>query len=922
MIKRLLLFFISIQIINVFAGTTGKLAGTIKDGSTGEPAIGVNVVLVGTSFGAATNIDGKYIINNLPPGNYTVVVSAIGYQKQQFNNVKISVDFTTNLDIELYPESITLETIVVEAKNPLVRSDLTSSQVVLDADHIESLPVESVGQLLSLQAGVTQGVGGDLHIRGGRSNEIAYTINGISITNPFDNSATIQIATNAIQELSVVSGTFNAEYGNALSGIVNTVTKEGGNNYKGKLSFYTGDNLSTRKNTFFNVDAFDVLNSAVGEFTFGGPIPFTSNNVTFFLSGRAEQDDGWLYGIREHSIYDSIRVNPQDPDDITIAMTGDGKIVPMNTRKSASATAKLSYKPFSTVKISYDGLYSQSKANSYSHDYKYNPDANYNTYNFGLLQALELRHALSSSTFYTLKGSVNFHDYKRYLFPVGFYNSDGTFNEADYYAGKGLESYLPNPKYQPDHKTRVPTAYSFNMGGTRPLHDYERSFTYLTKFDMTSQLNNNHEIKFGVEGKYHELTFENFQILKDTVNYKNGTIPSTSTPYHNLYSKFPIILSGYIQDKMEFDKLVVNAGLRYDYFDPQSKYSTNTIYPTDKDPYIPEGFDKTGLLAPAKGKHQISPRFGLSFPITDRGIIHFSYGHFFQMPPFQYLFSNSEFEYSFASGSPLFGNANLNPEKTVTYEIGLQQQLFEDLAFNVTGFYKDVRDLLAVQTIRVSGDKTYLKYVNKDYGNIKGLTFSLSKRRTPDDLVGVTVDYTLQVSEGNDTDADAFFLDLSSGRQSEKVIVFLPWDQTHTLNTTVSLGKSNNWNVSFIGKVGTGLPYTPQILEQQIFVRSNSGRRPSTLNIDIMAEKTFNILDYNLVLFLKVFNLFDILNERLVYDDTGRSTYSLLQTGGGTKSTDELAATIPGMHTSADYFQRPNYYYPPREVRFGVSVEF
>src|SRR5690606_28799803 len=232
--------------------------------------------------GAATNIDGFYIINNLPPGSYTINVSAVGYQKQQFVGVKISADFTTQLDAELSTESVELQTIVVQAQAPMVRKDLTSSHTTIDAGQIESLPVESVSDLLTLQAGINQDESGRIHIRGGRSTEVAYTVNGVSINNPYDNSRSVVIATNAIQELSVVSGTFNAEYGNALSGIVNTVTKEGGSNYSGKLSSYSGENLSTRKSTFFNIDAVDPLNNYVVEGTLSGPVPFTDNAVTFF----------------------------------------------------------------------------------------------------------------------------------------------------------------------------------------------------------------------------------------------------------------------------------------------------------------------------------------------------------------------------------------------------------------------------------------------------------------------------------------------------------------------------------------------------------------------------------------------------------------------------------------------------------------
>ncbi|HPN38496.1 MAG TPA: carboxypeptidase-like regulatory domain-containing protein [Melioribacteraceae bacterium] len=211
----------------ILAGTTGKISGKVTDKETGEPLPGINVILQGTTMGAATDIDGNFIINNIPPGSYTVLFSGVGYQKRSYVNVKVAVDFTTRLDVILSTEDVALETIVVQAEAPLIRKDLTSSHTSIDASQIEALPVEGITQLLTLQAGIVQGAGGELHIRGGRSTEISYAVNGVSISNPFDNSRSVSIATNAIQELSVVSGTFNAEYGNALSGIVNTVTKEG-----------------------------------------------------------------------------------------------------------------------------------------------------------------------------------------------------------------------------------------------------------------------------------------------------------------------------------------------------------------------------------------------------------------------------------------------------------------------------------------------------------------------------------------------------------------------------------------------------------------------------------------------------------------------------------------------------------------------
>lgn len=916
--KILLLLFICFFYSNLFSGITGKITGRVIDSKTKEPIPSVNIVIEGTIYGTATNIQGYYLLNNIPPGTYTLIFSAIGYETKIIKGVKISSDFTTKLNVELSEEVIKIETIVVEAETPLIREDLTSTQSTIDAEQISTLPVENIHQILSLQAGITQGVGGELHIRGGRTSEILYTVNGVSIVNPFDNSQMVEIATNAVQEISVVSGTFNAEYGNALSGVVNTVTKEGTQEYKVHFSSYSGDFFSSRKNIFFNVDDIDPLSNSVTEFTFSGPLPLLSNKFLFFVSGRYDNNKGWLFGVREHNPWDSVFINPANPNDIQIAKSGDDAIIPMNPSKKFSGTFKLTFKPLSTVKINYDLLYSKSFYKYYSHDFKYNPDADYNYHENGLINSIDLRHALSPNTFYSFKILYNFNDYKQYLYPL----IDENGNPVDYYAGKGTDGLFADPRYQPIEKLTRPVSYTFYFGGTRNGHSYERAKTFGLKFDLVSQLNLEHELKFGLEYKIHTLDYESFVIKRDTIRYLVPTIPDINSPDHDLYTKRPVQYSFYIQDKMEYANFILNVGLRYDYFHSKSKYSTNLIYPSPNDPSLPTYVDKNSILKDASPKHQLSPRLGISFPITDRGIIHFSYGHFFQMPPFQYLYANSNFKSSYAVGTPIFGDANLNPEKTVTYELGLQQLLLDDLAMTITGYYKDVRDLLALQTIRVTGDRTYLKYVNKDYGNIKGITLSLVKRRSVASPIGVTVDYTFQVAEGNDTDPDAFFLDLSSGRQSEKLPVFLAWDQTHSLNTTVTFGKVNDWSITLINRIGTGLPYTPQITGKQVYVRTNSGRRPSQFIVNMFGEKIFKLFGVNLTVFIKIFNLFDNLIERLVYDDTGRATYTLLQTSGATKSADELSKRIPLVHSPEEYFNRPHYYQAPREIRIGFELDF
>ncbi len=906
--KKYLLSFFSILFtlilfsqIQVYAGVTGKIAGKVTDTQTGEELIGINVLIEGTTTGAATGIDGTYIINNIEPGVYTLIFSGVGYQKKVVTNVRVASDFTTTIDIQLSTEAIGLETIIVEATRPMVRKDLTSSQTSIDDSQIRSLPVESINQLLSLQAGITKGSSGELHIRGGRSTEIAYNVNGVSAINPFDFGRTVQISTNAVQELSVVSGTFNAEYGNALSGVVNTITKEGGSKYTATLSYYTGDYLSSSTDIFYNIDDVDPVNNQVIEGTFGGPIPLLEDNFTFFFSGRYNNDKGYLYGIRQHTVFDSLNRDPV----LVIAQTGDNSIVSMNPSKDLNTTAKFTYKPIPTIKINYDLVYSNSDYQTYAHDYKYNPDANYNRMDWGLINSLEYRHAVSNSTFFSLKGSYSIYDFKRYLYPL----LDASGNEVSYNPGKSLAGLHADPRYQPVEKSSSYSSYTFVSGGTQPEHFYQRSYTSEVKFDITSQVTNQHEVKFGLKGKWDTMDFVFFDVLRDRTTYVTPIIPDpvSEASAIDIYSRSPLQFSGYLQDKMEFTSMILNAGLRLDYF------KSNTLYAPD--PFMP-----TSNLAEAEGKLTFSPRLGISFPITDEGIIHFSYGHFYQLPPFRYLYTNPEFED--IAALPVYGNANLNPEKTVTYEVGLQQQLNESLAFNVTGFYKDVRDLLAVQQIRISSNSIYQKYVNKDYGNIKGITFSLSKRKMPDDLFGASVDYTFQVAEGNETSSDAFFIDLQSGRQSEKIPVPLDWDQSHTLNGVITFGGDRDWTVTIVGALGTGLPYSPQLYEQQIYLRANSERKPFQTNVDLLIDKSFIIESTTLTIFLKVFNLFDTKNERFVYDDTGRATYSLEETRGGPEATNAISKLYPAIKSATEYFNRPNYYSAPREVRLGLTIEY
>ena len=225
--KYLALFFLT----GIIFGSNGKITGTVSQKTNGEPAVGVNIILVDSYMGAATDENGRFTILNVPPGTYSLRADAIGFAQVLVQNGRVPTSQTTELSIKLEESVVEGQEVTVVAERPLVQKDLTASQRVTSAKEIQDMPVESFLGVLTTHAGVNQSAGGALHVRGGRSNEVGYFIDGVSVSNPFfTNSLAVSVSNKALEEMKLVSGAFNAEYGNAMSGVVNVKIKDG--NYK------------------------------------------------------------------------------------------------------------------------------------------------------------------------------------------------------------------------------------------------------------------------------------------------------------------------------------------------------------------------------------------------------------------------------------------------------------------------------------------------------------------------------------------------------------------------------------------------------------------------------------------------------------------------------------------------------------------
>jgi len=312
-----------------WAGTTGKISGRVVDHDKGEGLPGANVVVVGVGTGASTDPEGAYVIMNLQPGTYQLRVTLVGYAPVSINQIRVTADQTTVIDVSLTSSAVQLEDVIVQAERPMVQKDLTATSYTMTSEQIRMLPVKDFVEVLGMQAGVVAN-GQTLYVRGGRGNEVAFLIDGMYANDPVMGGLATRISNESIAELNFLSGTFNAEYGNALSGVVNVVTKEGARNFTG--------NLEGRTSQFF-VTPFKNYKENRVDASFSGPI--ITDVLTFFATAERDARGSWL---------------------------------PFGYDNTLSSMAKLTAKILPQVKGNLTWRYSENEHRPYNHSWKYIPD--------------------------------------------------------------------------------------------------------------------------------------------------------------------------------------------------------------------------------------------------------------------------------------------------------------------------------------------------------------------------------------------------------------------------------------------------------------------------------------------------------------------------------------------------------------------
>lgn len=924
---------------------TGTLKGVITDSKTKETLLGASVFVVGTYKGAAADLDGKFEIKNLKPGDYTIRVSFIGYTEKQFTGVRVKKDEVTVLNVQLDDMSTSYQAVEIVGEKNVVDLESGKSEVRISSVDIKEMNVRNVQDVVAMQAGVSQSPDG-LQIRGGRVYETQFVVDGINATDPLAGTGFgTEVSAGSVQDVTVVTGGSDAEF-NSTSGLIITKIKEGGDQLRVSGSWQR-DNFGMNKMTG---TAWD---TDIAELAIGGPIT-KDKKLKFFVSGNMNLTNTY-FRLTANQLTSSLVPN-----------TGGWSWSPRMDNKWTN-TAKISYQIAPKTKLTITNQHSLAiNQNSRSlmiigFDQIMVPGLqwgfaeqmdNGTTYTHRTnLTALNLQHIISKNWSFDLTGGRLFTRLRADANGRPFRDQDADrIYDPNSIVTNPVSGFNLNPGS--DSLNFVfPGSGFVNNGGIAGLwHDhYVEEYTLKYRFTYFTD-DKKHYLTFGQEHKEQDMLWADVisPWIGAPITLSDGTrTQSTRIGITNdVWKAQPSQGSFFVQDEIRYKGIIATLGTRLEYWSP-GHAADNAV----NDPSAPvvdnirnDYRQQTFRMIDGRSyKARLLPKLRVSFPITENNVMYFNYGHSMRLPHPRFVYAGLDPTFRNQTDFQDLGNPNINPEVAVSYEFGIKSQVTRDFGVTFTAFYKDYFDFIVNSTITIRGvDGRFtekLFSINQDYARVRGAEIMLNYRWSK--IFRTTFNGSFQVATGkSNTAAESRLQIIRRGGADLTREQYLAWDRPFdfkasaifTPDSTVRIGRIslNKFRFFLNTTYKSGLRYTPvryvgqdpvypeRALYDPIETKPFENLGEAWMWTDLKITRDFKLSRHSVISFsVEINNLFNNFNSQLINPVTGRA----YEFGDDVLRTSR-DIRYPRPDDSGTPPWNPARFLPPRQILYGIAFAF